>query len=400
LEPEIWLTANIAIEQAYKSSHYGHVMIFGGDFRTGETITLPRNPNLSPADEQFGNNLLLELKGLVWQLRPDIIDFTERKFYEIKTDDYAQANPSLCIEQLANYYRITEAIRRKYGGPEWSPVAPDWYPNHTLPFDLDRNRKVCTSATMYMTGKEHLNTLNRPGLIRYGVLQKGGSEEERKKRAQAMRIIDLAPELQDVRRHFERALKSTLPEADDREYLIVCSREFVDAVLKPRGEQNIARIKSLLNVPALAPYRNPVIMLRFLGWSTILTGGILYSIAFAAGLGVAVASEAVVAAAAVTTPETPALIQVPEAIINGMKAANDFIPYKQAVGILFLIGTVTVGEAEAQAATIKVDKFDRIGSVRAIPLHSTWVDYTLSTGVKIDWAGSEYFYLGRASSPI
>jgi hypothetical protein len=395
---EISQQANRAIELAYTASHNGHVIIFGGDFTPGMTITLPRDGKLSDIDRQFGNNLLLELKGLQHQLRPDIIDFTERKLYEIKTNEVANRYPSKCVDQLANYYKIIETIRVKYSGPEWSPLAPDWYPSHTLPFGVDPNRLVCTSATMYMYDKEHLNTLNRPGLIRYRVLKKVRSEEDRKKRAQEMHITELAPELQEVRPLFERALRASLPEADDREYLIVCTQEFVDTVLVPVGTQNIARTLSLLAVPALNVYRNPVIMLRFLGWSVILTSQILGFTAFAASVGgVAVAPGAAIAPAAVpgstaVVAGTPALIQVPEAIASGMRAANDV--YKAAAGILFLVGTTAV-TTDVRAATIK---FDHIGAVRAIPVHSTRLNYGLSTGVKIDWAGSEYFYLGRASS--
>jgi hypothetical protein len=395
---EVYLAANKIIELAYKASHYGHVVFYDSDFDRTQAVTLPRDAKLSDIDRQFANNLLLELKGLEKPLRPDIVDFTERKFYEIKAEEWALSNPSEAADQLANYYRITEAIRTKYAGPPWDPFAPDWYPDHTLPFIRDPNRIVCTSATMYMPDKEHLNTLNRPGLILYRVLEKPGSDEERKKRAKSMRTTDLAPELQDVRPLFQRALQTSLSEADDREYLIVCTREFVDAVLIPRGAQNNARILSFLNVPALDIYRNPVVMLRFLGWSAILTAEVsgfivlaVYVLPEAAELAALFLPEA-----AELGPALPRLIQVPEAIVNGMKAANDVVRYQQAAGIMFLIGTTLFGTTrEAQAATIK---FDRIGSVRAIPVNSTWVDYTLSTGVKIEWDGTEYFYLGRASS--
>ena len=388
-KPEIWLTANNAIELSYKESHSNNVLIFGGDFRTGETITLPRNAKLSDTDRRFGNQLLLELAGLQWQLRPDIIDFTQRKFYEIKTAQYARDNPAKVIDQLANYYRITEAIRVKYAGPEWNPEAPDWYPPHMLPFNADPDRLVCTSATEYRTGKEFLNTLNRPGLILYSVLERAGSQERRKKRAQATRIVELATELAPVASFFQSQLRATLQEADDREYLIVCTREYLDAAVIPVGKANIARTLSLLNVPAMSIFQNPAIMMRLLGWSVIGISELLY---FTVPAVVVLGPEEGIAAA-VTVDLV--LIHVPEAITGGMKAANDVVILAEAAGVLFLVGVAK--EANAQSSTIPMD---HVGMVKVIPLHSTWQLGTLSTGVKLEWAGIQFFYLGRASSSV
>jgi Domain of unknown function (DUF4157) len=384
---EIWLTANTAIELAYKNSHAGHVMIFGGDFGLGQTITLPRDARLSDIDRRFGNQLLLELKGLMWQLRPDIIDFTERKFYEIKTAEYAGGNTAKVTDQLANYYRIAEAIRVKYGGPQWSQDAPNWYPPHTLPFNSDPDRLVCTSATQYKTAKEFLDTLNRPGLILYTVLEKAGSEEKRKKRAQAMRIVDLAPELAPIRDIYESQLHASLQEADDREYLIVCTSEYVDSVLIPVGRVDIARVLSLLKVPVMNMFENPVVMMRFLGWSIV---GLSQYFFIVVAISVLTGPEGAVVGGALGLE----LIEVPSEIIAGLVAANDVAVLKAASGVLFVIGVAAPWDA--QAATIPMS---RVGSVRAIPLHSTWGSGTLATGVELDWAGTQYFYLGRASSP-
>lgn len=395
---EVYLTANNAIELAYKLSHRDHAVVFGGDFETARTITLPKGTNLSKAEREFGDNLLLELKGISWQLRPDIIDFTERKFYEIKTVDFAENNPAKAVDQLANYYRIAEAIRVKYGGPEWSPFAPDWYPPHLLPFDSDMDRVVCTAATAYVPDKEHLNTVHRPGLILYKVLEKVGSKTRRQQRAKAMRISELAPELRSVAQFWQSQIIANLSEADDREYLLVCTRDFVDSVIVPLGRSNIARIMSLLQVFALDIYRNPVVMMRLLGWSIVGISELLYFTVPAQivlvteeGAVAAVAAEEAVAAATIE----PILIKVPEAIVAGMKAANDTVVLKTVAGILFVIGTAKSANAESTMISM-----DQIGVVRAIPLQSTWELGTLSTGVEIPWAGKRYFYLGRAISAM
>ncbi len=394
---EIWLTANYAIELAYKNSHQGHVMIFGGDFITGHDIALPRDTNLSDIDRRFGNQLLHELRGLQWQLRPDIIDFTERKFYEIKTAKYASSKTAKAVEQLASYYRVAEAIRVKYGGPQWDPEAPNWYPPHVLPFDSDPDRVVCTSATEYKLGKEYLKTINRPGLILYSVLEKVGSEERRKKRALAMRLARINSQLIPVRELLEKLVPATLPQANDRTYLLVGTREYMDSVLMPGG--NIARVTSLLNVPAMDTFQNPVVMMRLLGWSVVGISELLY---ITVPLQVVLVGEE---AAALAAPLGVQLIEVPQAILNGLKAANDVIPLGeaalgeaaiplgQAAGILFVIGVANA--SDAQAATIPML---RIGIVRAIPLHSTWGLGPLEPWSPLEWAGTQYFFLGFAIS--
>jgi hypothetical protein len=222
------------------------------------------------------------------------------------------------------------------------------------------------------------------------VLEKAESEERRKKRAKAMSIREFVPELAVLRTFYESQLRAALQEADDREYLIVCTREYVDSGLIPVGRANVARELSLLNVPAMDIFQNPVAMMRMLGWSVVGISELLY-LTVPAQL-VLVSEEA---AAAVVATVGPTLIKVPEAIIKGVKVANDIVPLKAASGILFVIGIAK--EANAQAATIPMD---RLGTVRAIPLHSTWELGTLGTGVALDWAGTQYFYLGRASSPL
>jgi len=62
---------------------------------------------------------------------------------------------------------------------------------------------------------------------------------------------------------------------------------------------------------------------------------------------------------------------------------------------LFVIGTAKAASAQTGAISI-----DQLGTVRAIPLDSTWGIGTLATGVKLDWNCTEYFYLGRASSAL
>jgi Domain of unknown function (DUF4157) len=160
----IWLPANQAIELAYRSSHATHSVLFGSEFLTGADIRLPSGaPN-----KAYGNRLLAELRGMQAQLRPDIIDFDERVFYEIKTEDNANKEPEKVKGQLLHYYKLAESIRVQFGStsePEWSNHNATWKPSEQLPFPSDTlNTLVCTAATDYAAWPS--------GLILYEVLQK------------------------------------------------------------------------------------------------------------------------------------------------------------------------------------------------------------------------------------
>jgi len=101
-------------------------------------------------------------------MRPDIIDFEERVFYEIKTETSANISPVKVKDQLADYYRKAEAIRLQYGAgsePTWTNLHASWKPPHALPLPGDvKNKFVCTAATDYSKWPS--------GLILYDVREK------------------------------------------------------------------------------------------------------------------------------------------------------------------------------------------------------------------------------------
>ncbi len=165
----IWLPANQAIESAYASAHSTNSVLFGSQFLTGADIRLPSGaPN-----KAYGNELLAELRGIQAQLRPDIIDFDERVFYEIKTEENANREPEKVKNQLLQYYKLAESIRVQFGAasePEWSIHNATWKPPEQLPFPSDTLGKVvCTSATDYAAWPT--------GLVLYEVLQKDQQAE-------------------------------------------------------------------------------------------------------------------------------------------------------------------------------------------------------------------------------
>src|SRR4051812_38404047 len=83
-EKAVWLPANEIIERSYKEEprHDRDAILVGSDFLDGGEIGLPR----SAPHRGYGNVLLSELRGLAKQLRPDIVDFENRVFYEIKSE--------------------------------------------------------------------------------------------------------------------------------------------------------------------------------------------------------------------------------------------------------------------------------------------------------------------------
>ena len=174
---EVYGPANDAIEAAYRNDprNAKHSVLFGSQFQYGGDprggIGLPQGA----PDRKTGDALLSRFRGLQRQRAPDIMDFTDRVFYEIKTPNYAASG----MVALGSYYAIMDAIRSELGtegGPPWNPDMATWYPPHVLPFPGRTDRVVCTQMTDY--------SVTTPGLILYVVLQKVDPDEEKKKKAQ------------------------------------------------------------------------------------------------------------------------------------------------------------------------------------------------------------------------
>jgi hypothetical protein len=190
---EIWEPANTAIEDAYLKTKGAHrdAIFFGSQFVTGRDVLLPKGAR----NKSFGNELLRQMRGIQAQNRPDIIDFEERVFYEIKTAKSANKEPGKVKDQLLDYYRKAEAIRKQFGvasEPEWANYNATWTPPHQLPFGGDVLKKfVCTAATDYSKWPN--------GLLLYEVWEK--DEEAEKKRQELLK--QLALQLQALRHAYE-----------------------------------------------------------------------------------------------------------------------------------------------------------------------------------------------------
>src|SRR5262249_38233314 len=132
---EIWSPANDAIERAYKDAHGSHAILTGSQFEYGgkpgsASIQLPKDaPNKKSCDR-----LLNEFIGVSRQLSPDVMDCTDRVFYEIKTLKFAHSG----AQQLLGYYKTANQIASEAGDPPWKFEYATWYPPRVLMLDNTR----------------------------------------------------------------------------------------------------------------------------------------------------------------------------------------------------------------------------------------------------------------------
>jgi hypothetical protein len=389
---DCWLPANQAIEQAFAKDPQtkNHVCLFGSQFvGPGFEIRLPKGtPNKKVADE-----LLRQFKGIANQLQPDIIDFTDRVFYEFKTPRFVSAG----VRQLQSYYKLVEAIQRNLGaagGPPWVQDHAAWFPPHTLPFPGDPEKRVCTQRTEY-------NQTERHGLIVYEVLQHLTGDEKKRRRARAaakLTITDLAPELRHLKDLLERKMRQAVKEAEpDAEYRIVASADFVKAMI---AAPNRPRVEGILRKMGGADLRQSLaIQVGSVQWAILGIGAAASVIVFvcvvvpelvvpAAAGSLTTGGAATGAAAAATVPEG----LVP--ILAAMKAANDTTQVAAAAGVLLVIGTMEKDAAAAEP-TVK-----RLSAVRAVPLADVQPQADFFTGrdVKVGATSFQEIGVARAGS--
>jgi hypothetical protein len=174
---EIYAPANDAIEKAYKDSHAGHAILTGSQFESGGKpgASGTRLPKGAP-DKGACDKLLDKFQGVSRQLAPDIMDCSDRVFYEIKTNQFAGKG----AEQILSYYKLANELSAQAGEKPWNIDFATWYPPHVLM--LEPTRRVCTEGTDY-------DRTQRPGLIIYEVQdhkdrKQKKQEEEKEKQEQ------------------------------------------------------------------------------------------------------------------------------------------------------------------------------------------------------------------------
>jgi hypothetical protein len=227
----VWGPANDAIERSYKDSHSSHAILTGSQFEYGgkpgsSGIQLPKGA----PHKKSGDKLLKHFLGVSRQLAPDVVDFTDRVFYEIKTNQYAKEGAG----QVLSYYKTINAIAVAEGEPTWQIDAASWYPPHILM--LEPTRRVCTEGTDYQRTQ-------RPGLIIYEV-QDHKDRKKRKEEEEKQKEADDAKKAQD-------AAAAAAAAALNRKKLQKV-KEFVDALQREvdmsEGEHILQR--RLINEPS------------------------------------------------------------------------------------------------------------------------------------------------------
>jgi hypothetical protein len=415
-EPSIWMAANEAIELAYKNDprNQNHVVFYGSDFensllKIGPEVPFavpnrrPSRPGVAEVrlpkgvrNQNFGNLLLQELRGLERQRRPDIIDFTTRTFYEIKSTGYADRG----TVQLRSYYKITEMILRHHGQtePPWIlETAPLWYPDHVLamlsPNPQSLKLTVCTKATDHQT---------YPGMVIYEVRRV--PRPRRRQRTREIQVNDFWSTYDVIRPMVRASLPKALPffDPDSPEYVIIVPDEFfkldfVKRITKERVDRisdRYLRVQSQFSRnrirPSSIPGLTPENLLMFaLAAAVAGTVSLVVLISGAAIVEAAAGATALTAAEAGATAATgtaaiESTIVVPAGIAaqvaGGSAAAATTVeaatlatyqamlasPVAQKLvataGVALVLGVASTAEADPSKATI-----DQIIPIRILP---------------------------------
>jgi hypothetical protein len=381
-EKEIWMAANSAIELAYRNAYPRNTIFFGSDFEDSLLKIGPEGPRGVPSrspwregpaevalpndaeESRFANMLLRNLRGLERQRRPDIVDFTKRAFYEIKSTGYQDRGQ----EQLKSYYRITEEILVQHGSADaawrrdkrgddevgWNLLSrPYWYPKHVLPMwspDPSKDLVVCTETT------DHTEY---PGMIIYEVRRL--PRRRRRKRPREIRMYDFWNAYDSFRQAVDASLKRGIPEFDPSspDYVIIVPDEFLKIpvvrqiareAMEPRWDQfrvqpEIARRRLIID---------PRVTQFWLGAVCIIGGAAIIVVSagafapVAAGAGVVAAETTGVTTAAAATAAAPAAAG---ANVVAMEMTGAAIAGKAAIIVPAFMSTGTTVVATATEAT-------------------------------------------------
>ncbi|MPZ31120.1 MAG: DUF4157 domain-containing protein [Rhodospirillales bacterium] len=452
-EPMIWMAANEAIELVYKNDpkHVNHIMFFGSDFENSLLKIGPemptRVPNRRPSrpgvaevrlpkgvpNQRFGNLLLQELRGLERQRRPDIIDFTNRAFYEIKSNGY-QDRGSV---QLRSYYKITEMILRQHGQsePPWRlDTAPPWYPDHVLsmlsPTPQSRKLVVCTQQT------DHVRY---PGMILYEVREL--PVRSRRQRTSEIRVQEFWSQYNFMHPAARASLPKAIPvhDPDSPEYVIIAPYDFFSLDYVKQVEKEATRrrwepfrVQSEFSrnrirpssIPGLTPENVLMFALVTAIAGTLVVVALIGAAAIVEGLaaGVAALTEAGTAAATGTAAAAEATIVVPagiaakvaggtaaaataaEAATIASHAAVLASPVAQqmatAAGVALILATTRSAQADSSdPAKVTIDQ---LIPIRVVPINAFKqvigpAPHAFSDGVERPFpnADKKHFVIGR-----
>lgn len=374
----VWLAANELIEGVYKmdprtGGPTGWV-IFGSQFETGRDIAPPHGfPN-----KKFANFLLRNLRGIRNQRRPDIIDFKNRVFYEIKTVGFAGKGDI----QVESYYKVTETLRVTEfpSEPPWNIEYARWYPPHEIP--MPPKMIVCTQATDHD---------KNPALLLYDVRLLGEDEEEKKQHRMVVdqRVTEFDNGFNELYERMRMEMRNKIRTYDPEypEYVIIVPRRFYIQWY----EQNVPDIVDKM-APGIPPFLNPkTVVGRFhrIGWMMVgmtaaayacLIIGVLAIDAIPMGAGIAAEGIAVEGAAAEAVADV-VVLNTARTVATSAAAQN----LAKAAGVIFVIGVAS----NAKGATPKVED---VSAIRVVPLSSLRTQGNSVIGFSKDFGYSTSIY--------
>jgi hypothetical protein len=367
---EIYLPANQAIEIAYRNDprNVGHSdsIFFGSEWDSaGSRDVLPPR---GVTDKKFATALLQNLRGLVRQRRPDIIDFQLRVLYEIKTTGFVASGNV----QKESYYIVTQTLME--GGhrmPPWQDYAATWYPPHVLPLpgDLTGRLIVCTEAT------DHKRW---PGLILYEVHELGDDETKKRRMRQAIQFRDSGYDraFSDLRPMIDKELKRAVRLYDPNrpEYVIIVPQKYYQVRWAQQTERDwdTLRITHRYDFAGGEAVRNlkgkifaAECLVAFIGGAAAVAGGVAVVAVGATAIGATAAASSVVSAEAVTAGAAAGSVGADIISLTAYRAALAAAPQAKALaaaaGVLILLGSVTRASASSPSV-------NNVSAIRAVPV--------------------------------
>jgi hypothetical protein len=385
---EIWLPANQAIENAYKDSHTNNSVLVGTDFEEGfirfpvqREIRSPQNSH----NKEFSDYLLKSLRGLGGGPRkPDIVDFDERSFYEIKPITSFTLRRAQAINQHLSLYRQADRIvdefnqmKRNLGASKggklelqdpWVITNSKWMPPKCLTIpNFDNNQyKIETFATDYTTDP------NCRGIIVYRVWRKLRKQDEEEQAAAKVVVKDQDQTYDNVIPSAD-VLRGLVGRYDPNEpdFLVIVPK-YIDDAFKRRTPVDVVQKVANLSIPPAFDRMNPIGQFRALSRmgplatnhpeDLLVVGAIVGVVMLGGAAIVLLAPEAIAAFGgdAVAGGGGAEVISLAARRLASSAAAETI---KKAAGIILIFGTI-------QAARADNISFSRVSAMRTIPLSS------------------------------
>jgi hypothetical protein len=195
---EVTMAANLVIEEAYRTQNGEHGVLFGSQFEEGfisrGVMREIRLPDGAP-NKEFGNKLLARIRGPKGGPRkPDILDFNDRAFYEIKPVSTFNKKKHEIIRDHRALYSMAALLVEEFNEEKRQTTSPA---NKTLvqenPWDI-RNAKWMPPSCLNLPGLKSQYKLetfstdyntdpNRRGIIIYRVWKRVRRKQEEEQRA-------------------------------------------------------------------------------------------------------------------------------------------------------------------------------------------------------------------------